>query len=212
MRDVFLKSDAGSYTESFQVTVPKHGTKIYVAKAEIRLERTRYEAETGYSNAYTEIDWGKCQYSEASFCSGGYKVGYIGGSANNDLQWRNVYSKTGGKYSLTIAYICGESRNITVSVNGETVQTVSANSGGWQTVGKKRLTIQLQKGNNIIRLSNPKTWMPDIDYIEITPTSSGIQDVSQKKEHSSAIYDLQGRVLSRVPDKGIYIQGGKKRF
>ena len=216
LRDIFNKNDIGAYEGTFEVNVPAHGTRIYVAEAENRLERTRYEAETAYISDYQELLNNQSEktgiYEAASFCSCGFKAGWLGYSEQNDLQWRDVYSEKGGEYQLDIAYISGESRNITVSVNGETVQTVSANSGGWQTVGKKRLTIQLQKGNNIIRLSNPKTWMPDIDYIEITPTSSGIQDVSQKKEHSSAIYDLQGRVLSRVPDKGIYIQGGKKRF
>jgi hypothetical protein len=134
----------------------------------------------------------------------------LGYSEQNDLLWRDVYSKEGGEYQLDIAYISGENRNITVSVNGETVQTISANSGGWQTVGKKRLTIQLEKGNNTIRLSNPNTWMPDIDYIEIAPTSSGIHTVDINGNTSSAIYDLNGRSLPHAPKKGIYIQDGKK--
>ena len=216
LRDIFNKNDIGAYEGTFEVNVPAHGTRIYVAEAETRLERTRYEAETAYISDYQELLNNQTEktgiYEAANFCSCGFKAGWLGYSEQNDLQWRDVYSEEGGEYQLDIAYISGESRNITVSVNGETVQTISANSGGWQTVGKKRLTIQLQKGNNTIRLSNPKTWMPDIDYIEITPSSSSIQDVIQKKEHSSTIYDLQGRVLSRVPNKGIYIQEGKKRF
>ena len=213
LRDVFLKSNAGSYAESFQVNIPKHGTKIYVAEAETRLERTRYEAETGYSNAYTEIDWGKCQYSEASFCSGGYKVGYIGGSANNDLQWRNVYSKTGGKYSLTIAYISGESRNITVSVNGKNVKTQSYNSGGWDKVGKKTLDITLEPGNNVIRLSNSSSWMPDIDYIDlmlVEPTS--VDEVKATTAKDEQLYDLQGRKVKAGQAHGIVISNHRKKI
>lgn len=34
----------------------------------------------------------------------------------NALEWRNVYSKNGGEYNLTIGFICGESRNIAVSI------------------------------------------------------------------------------------------------
>ena len=213
LRDVFLKSNAGSYAESFQVNIPKHGTKIYVAEAEMRLERTRYEAETGYSNAYTEIDWGKCQYSEASFCSGGYKAGWLGGSANNDLQWRNVYSKTGGKYSLTIAYICGESRNITVSVNGKNVKTQSYNSGGWDKVGKKTLEITLEPGNNVIRLSNTSSWMPDIDYIDlmlVEPTS--VDEVKATTAKDGQLYDLQGRKIKGGQAHGIVISNHRKKI
>ena len=211
LRDVFLKSDAGSYAESFQVNIPKHGTKIYVAEAETRLERTRYEAETGYSNAYTEIDWNKCQYSEATFCSGGYKAGWLGSSANNDLQWRNVYSKTGGKYSLTIAYICGESRNITVSVNGKNVKTQSYNSGGWDKVAKKTMDITLEPGNNVIRLSNSSNWMPDIDYIDlllVEPTS--VDEVKATTAKDEQLYDLQGRKIKGGRAHGIVISNHRK--
>ena len=213
LRDVFTKTDIGTFAETYEVTVPKHGTKIYVAEAETRLERTRYEAETGYSNAYTEIDWGKCQYSEASFCSGGYKVGYIGGSANNDLQWRNVYSKTGGKYSLTIAYFSGESRNITVSVNGKNVKTQSYNSGGWEKVGKKTLDITLEPGNNVIRLSNTSNWMPDIDYIDlmsVEPTS--VDEVKATTAKDEQLYDLQGRKVKAGQAYGIVISNHRKKI
>ena len=213
LRDVFTKTDIGTFAETYEVTVPKHGTKIYVAEAETRLERTRYEAETGYSNAYTEIDWGKCQYSEASFCSGGYKVGYIGGSANNDLQWRNVYSKTGGKYSLTIAYFSGESRNITVSVNGKNVKTQSYNSGGWEKVGKKTLDITLEPGNNVIRLSNTSSWMPDIDYIDLMPVEpTSVDEVKATTAKDEQLYDLQGRKVKAGQAYGIVISNHRKKI
>jgi hypothetical protein len=215
VRDVFLKSNKGEYTTSFRVNgIPAHGTRIYVVEAEERLERTRYEAETAYISDYQELKNNQTEktgiYEYATYCSAGLKAGWLGCSEQNDLRWRNVYSDKGGEYQLTIAYISGADRNITVSVNGETVQTISANSGGWQTVGKKRLTIQLEKGNNTIRLSNPNTWMPDIDYIEIAPTSSGIHTVDINGNTSSAIYDLNGRSLPHAPKKGIYIQDGKK--
>ena len=211
LRDVYAKTDVGTFAETYEVTVPKHGTKIYVAEAAIRLERTRYEAETGYSQAYTEIDWGKCQYSEASYCSGGYKVGYIGGSENNDLQWRNVYSKTGGKYALTIAYISGENRNITVSVNGQKVKTQSYNSGGWEKVAKKEIEITLNPGDNIIRLSNASSWMPDIDYIDVTPIGqTGIDEVKAATAKDQQLYDLQGRKVKDGQAHGIVISNNRK--
>ena len=216
LRDVFNKNDIGAYEGTFELNVPAHGTRIYVAEAETRLERTRYEAETAYISDYQELLNNQSEktgiYEAASFCSAGFKAGWLGYSEENDLIWRDVYSENGGEYKLSIAFISGENRNINVSVNGRTVQTISANSGGWQTVGKKSLTIQLEKGNNTIRLSNPSTWMPDIDYIEVSPTPSGIQDIRQSDKLSTAIYDLQGRQLPNTPKKGIYIQGGRKNL
>ena len=149
-------------------------------------------------------------YEAADFCSAGYKAGWLGQSEENDLQWRNVYSNDGGEYQLTIGYISGENRNITVSVNGEKAATISANSGGWQKVGTKTLTIQLQKGRNTIRLSNATNWLPDIDYIELFSTaSSAIRPVAMQQQDDAAIYDLSGRKVAN-PHKGIYINNHRK--
>lgn len=212
LRDLFQKRDLGQFVDSFQVTVPKHGTRIYLANAQTRLERTRYEAETGYCNAYSEIDWNVCQYSSADFCSGGYKAGYLGGSDKNDLQWRNVYSKDGGKYKLTIAYICGESRSLTVSVNGKKVKTQSCNSGGWEKVAKKTFDITLEPGINTIRLSNTSSWMPDIDYMELVNTdAASITPAKALLPHADdRAYNLKGLAVKPSTARGIVVQSGRK--
>jgi hypothetical protein len=219
LHDCFTKKDVGQFLGTYKVTVPAHGTKIYVAQAQTRLERVRYEAETGYSKAYSEIEWNICQYSEASSCSGGYKVGYIGGSnANNYLEWRNVYSQEGGDYELTIGYICGESRSMTVNVNGKKVKTLSGcNSGGWSTVGTKKVDIKLEPGVNVIRLTNTSNWMPDLDYIDVV--KKGTTAVNAVRTEPSAVnsqlstvntYDLAGRQTR--DGRGIVITNGKKYF
>ena len=212
LHDCFTKKDIGKFFDTYEVTVPKHGTKIYVAEADTRLERTRYEAETGYSKAYSEIDWNICQYSAASFCSGGYKVGYIGGSnSNNYLEWSNVYSKEGGDYKLTIGYICGENRTINVYVNGKRVTGLSCNSGGWEKVAKKTLDITLEKGENTIRLVNTSGWLPDMDYIDVTPaipTSVGmIKDEANKPQR---LFDLQGREVKGAQAHGLVVSNNRK--
>jgi len=219
LHDCFTKKNVGQFLGTYKVTVPAHGTKIYVAQAQTRLERVRYEAETGYSKAYSEIEWNICQYSEASSCSGGYKVGYIGGSnANNYLEWRNVYSQEGGDYELTIGYICGESRSMTVNVNGKKVKTLSGcNSGGWSTVGTKKVDIKLEPGVNVIRLTNTSSWMPDLDYIDVVkkvPTAINAvrTEPSAVNSQLSTVnsYDLAGRQTR--DGRGIVITNGKKYF
>ena len=211
LRNVFTKKDMGQYLDSFTVSVPKHGTRIYVAQAQTRLERTRYEAETGYGSAYSEIDWNVCRYEEKSVCSGGYKAGYIGGSEKNDLQWRNVYSREGGDYRLTIGYICGESRSLTISVNGKKVKTLSCNSGSWEKVAKKNVDITLEPGNNIIRLSNASGWAPDLDYIEVISKDvlNGITKHPSPIAKGTA-YTLSGQPAKAGRTSGIVIENGKK--
>ena len=215
LRDVFQKKDLGDFENQYEVTIPAHGTRIYVAEGETRLERTRYEAETAYISDYQEIKNNQAEktgiYEAADYCSAGYKAGWLGQSEQNDLQWRNVYSDNGGKYRLTIAYISGENRNITISVNGKKVQTVNVNSGGWSTVGRRNIDINLEKGYNIIRLSNATGWMPDIDYMELKLTEpSAIENITMTPDNDAPTYDLQGRRINSNQTRGIVITNGQK--
>ena len=187
MYDAFMPRNKKEATGSFEVTVISTYQEIKNNQAE----------KTGI-------------YETADYCSCGYKAGWLGYSEANVLEWRNVYSKNGGEYNLTIGFICGESRNIAVSVNGEKVKTLSCNSGGWQKVGTKTLTIQLQPGQNNIRLSNASNWMPDIDYIDVVSTApAGISKTVNSKLSNSQIYDLSGRKVT-TPRKGVNIINGRK--
>ena len=100
--------------------------------------------------------------------SGGYKACWLGQSEQNALAWNNVYAQKAGPRKLTIAYASGEDRQLTVSVNGQVVKTLTVNSGDFGRVGLVELPITLQKGDNVIRLANANAWMPDIDYINIS--------------------------------------------
>ncbi len=212
LRDLFKKRNLGKFYETYEVEVPAHGARIYMAEAQTRLERTLYEAETGYSQAYSEIEWDVCQYSQADFCSGGYKAGYLGKSEQNSLQWSNVYSDLGGQYKLTIGYMCGESRSITVYVNGRKVRTISCNSGAFDRVGEKVTTIKLNQGENVIRLSNPSGWMPDLDYIKLECTRpNSVETVNATSANPTATaYDLSGRPATA--STRMRIQSGRKIF
>ena len=79
LRDVFQKKDLGDFENQYEVTIPAHGTRIYVAEGETRLERTRYEAETAYISDYQEIKNNQAEktgiYEAADYCSAGYKAG-----------------------------------------------------------------------------------------------------------------------------------------
>lgn len=208
---------------SFTFTVPAHGTRTFRAEAEQRLERTLYEAETGYISAYQELKNNQTErtgiYSEDVQCSGGMKANWLGYSEENDLQWRNVYSQEGGDYTMTITFISGEDRNITVSVNGKKVKTLNANSSGWDKVGTVDVDITLEKGTNVVRLSNSSTWMPDIDCMTLTKkVPTGIKSTKQvkKEKKNKGMYSLSGRRVAETASnslpKGIYIVDGEKRM
>ena len=171
VRDLFAKKNLGVYEGSYSVTVPAHGTRIYKLEAEERLERKVYEAETAWLTDYQEIKnhevYGTAVYSEKSGCSGGVAVGWLGNRDSNDLQWRNVYSKEGGEYTLRVYFITGDNRTMKLSVNGGEPMTFTGNSGGWSTVASVEFDVVLEKGENLVRLFNENGYMGDIDKMEI---------------------------------------------
>ncbi len=216
LRDAFLQTNLNDRESTFTISVPAHGTKIYVAQGEFRLERTRYEAETAYISDYQELKNNQSEqtgiYVSDANCSSGFKAGWLGMKAANDLLWRDVYSQYGGEYKMTIAFISGENRKIDISVNGKKVQTITANSGGWSTVGTQTVHINLEKGLNEVRLSNGSAWMPDIDYIDLEPTSipSDISELSSPSAGNDMAFDLNGCPASL--SSRIIIKNGMKYF
>ena len=218
LRDLYKKSNAGVAEGTFTVNVPAHGTRIYTAEAEVRLERTLYEAETGYNSVYQELDWSqKCAtYDEKSAASCGCKVGYLGQNENNDLVWTNVYSQEGGRYKLTLGYLSGENRSAKLSVNGKAVKNLTnLNSGGFDKPGKRAVEITLNAGMNTIRFSNSSGWMPDMDYflLESLETNGVGNLTSSKAQGSKAAYDLSGRkTRSHSRQAGIYIDANRKKI
>ena len=221
LRDVFDKKDLGDFNKSFDVVLQPHATRIYVAVAEKRLERRLYEAETAFLSRYQELKNNQSEktaiYSEDAGCSGGFKVGWLGATEKNDILWNNVFSNRGGEYELEIAFISGENRNINVYVNSKKVKTINANSGGWSNVKTERITITLEKGDNTIRLNNPSTWMPDIDYIKLNSLTPDdiheIEDVNRLShtKTNSKTFDLSGRTVTvSTKHPAIYIKDGKK--
>lgn len=176
VRDAFEQQDLGTYKGTLETNVPAHGTRIYIVEAEERYERSVYEGETAWLSAYQELTNNQSSetgiYEEADYCSGGAKAGWLGKSAGNDLQWRNVFSEEGGEYTMTLTFISGADRNVTITVNGGDEQTFTLNSGGWSNPAQKEIKITLQKGNNVIRLYNASDWMPDIDRMTLEKDGS----------------------------------------
>ncbi|MBR5593044.1 MAG: family 16 glycosylhydrolase [Bacteroidaceae bacterium] len=181
VRDLFEKRNLGVYEGAYSVTVPAHGTRIYKFDAEERLERTLYEAETAWLTDYQEIKnnevYGTAIYAEKSNCSGGVAVGWLGNRDSNDLQWRNVYSRDGGEYTLRVYFITGENRTMKLSVNGGEPQVYTGNSGGWGTVGSAEFDVVLKKGENVVRLFNENGYMGDIDKMVLVNKNAPVVTV-----------------------------------
>lgn len=222
VRDLYNKKDLGEMENELSVKVPAHGTRIYKLTAQKRLERNLYEAETAYLSKYQEIfnnsAFKSAIYESNAACSGGAYVGWLGAEAENDLQWRNVYSDKGGEYAMTINYLSGETRNMTVQVNGRDVQTLQCNSGGWGTVASKTFKVNLSQGENVIRLyTKTSAWMPNVDCMLLRPADStdrivvGIDNISpvMLNESEASVYTVSG-IKANAGHGNVYIKGNKK--
>ena len=155
-----------------KVHVRAHGTKIYQAKGGKRLERTCYEAETAFLSKYQElrnnVDQKTAVYSQDPAATGGYVARYLGMSEENDLQWQHVYVKKAGRRRMTIGFFTGEEREMDVMVNGRLVKTLKVNGNDWGKRQEVTVDVNLHKGDNVIRLSNSRGWMPDIDGMTLS--------------------------------------------
>lgn len=169
--DCIRQTDFACDKESASVTIPAHGTKIFRAKGKKRLERTRYEAETAWLSAYQELRNNQAEitavYTADNNASGGFKAGYLGMRAENDLQWRNVVTRKAGKRQLTFRCFCGEKRSMELEVNGQHVKTLNVGGTDWSQPQYVTVEAHLKEGNNVVRLYNATAWMPDIDVMTI---------------------------------------------
>ena len=148
-------------------TIPAHGTKILRVKGTIRMERTRYEAETAFLSCYQElknnISAGTAIYDQKVGATGGYYVRFLGNREENDLQWQHVNVKKAGERKVTIACYTGEEREMDVYVNGTFVKTLKVSGRNWNERQTVTVDVVLKKGDNTIRITNPRGWCPDVD-------------------------------------------------
>lgn len=161
---------------SLTVGVPAHGAYFFRVDAEKRLERYIYEGETAFLNDYQEIYNHEAVesaiYQGGGNASGGMYAGWLGHKRSNYLEWKDVYSQEGGEYVAHFRVGTQENRSFTVCLNGTDVQTVSAQTGGWETFKDYDVTLTLQPGSNSVVLYNEVGWMPNIDCMTIEKVGS----------------------------------------
>ena len=198
------------------VTIPAHGSQAYFVTGR-RADRRRYQGEEAWANKYQEINgFPNAHPMQATAADQGWYMGWLGNLVGNYMEWRNVYSTTGGRYRLTVRYATEQDRSLQVSVNGAEVGFFERlNSGAWETAWRNLdVDVDLQPGYNTVRLGQPVGFAPNIDYIELTllePLSEAVLRPDSPLAPASAhVYDLQGRQLGDVPAAGLYIVDNRK--
>ncbi len=155
------------------------GVAVMITKDEIDLEiyedpdtdnenYTYYEAESS-NNTLS----GTAVTATAVMCSGGKKVGYIGRGQNNTLTFNGITVEEAGEYEIVLFYCSGETRKVTVTVNGADAQEVTGlNSHSWDSYASVSFTVYLNAGQNTITFGNASYYAPDIDRIGVSKTAN----------------------------------------
>lgn len=174
LRDLMAQENIGTFTDSMTVSVPAHGTKVYKAKAKVRMEQRLFEAETAYLTAYQElynpIAVGTPFTEKDDRCSGGVRISNLGSSPRNDLQWRNVYSKHGGDYVATFSVVSENDTEFIVRVNNVKGQRIKVCAS--KDVQQVEVNITLIPGKNTISLVNDRGRMPSVDRMVLEKPSA----------------------------------------
>lgn len=177
LRDLLKQEAIGKFKDSFEVTVPAHGVRIYAAEAQSRLPKLRYEAEQAFLPEYNAL--GKrargVKYARNPQASGGVAISNLGGSKENCAIWSDVLCREAGPYMFTLYYIPAEQgarevadRRVELIVNGQPVKIDATERDRDKGVCTAQCEIDLNKGVNTIAIGSSLTWTPDIDCFTIT--------------------------------------------
>ncbi len=121
---------------------------------------TYYECEDG------EIS-GDANIQDTMMCSGGKKVGYIGGGKFHRLTM-TVNAPEDGEYDMLIYYCTADNRNLQISIGDKEYKLSDLNSGGWDTFEIATLKVTLRKGENTVRFFQEIGYAPDMDRIAVS--------------------------------------------
>ena len=101
-------------------------------------------------------------------CSGGAKVGYVGGTGYVTIN--NVQAPTTGTYLMQLSYVDGDSsRTAIVTVNGTPFELPlsGSNDNNWDKARTTTVPVHLNAGQNTIEFGNPDGYVSDIDKITV---------------------------------------------
>ena len=155
----------------YTTTVPSHGVAMLkVTGKQAKLQEV-FEAEYAWINNFnltqnSEVVSGQGRVVADAKCSGRAKAAWLGNRADNYIEFHDVYANLAGNYTLTLTYISAGNQQATLTVNGVDTLLKELKSKPL-TPATTTVSVQLNKGNNTIRLSNASGWMPDIDKIQL---------------------------------------------
>jgi alpha-galactosidase len=124
---------------------------------------TAYQAEVAAISGTAIPSY--CQY-----CSGGSKVGSLGGSNENTVTFNNVSVTAAGLYQMEIDYVTSAQGSVFMTVNEGDPIELDVNGGSAALPASMVIPVELKAGSNTIRFGNDNDQAPALDRIAISPT------------------------------------------
>lgn len=176
VRDLNRHEELGSCSV-LEMVLPPHSARVFRVEGS-RIEPRLYEAEWGYCPAFTAISGEGGKYVPSQNASGRAAVIHLGGSEENCLEWRDVFSRRGGDYILRLRFAdSGQKESADsgagvyapvepkLSVNGIELSPVGRSTDGeWAELEYRG---RLRRGENLVRISNGAGELPAIDRLTL---------------------------------------------
>ena len=148
---------ATAYNNSTNST-DKHISLGNIKSSEYEIVSSDYTYTT--YNTSTAITGGKANISSG-------KVGYIGNGSANYVSW-TVNVENTGTYCIGIKGAVSGTRTTYIDVNDVNVGSVTHTGTSWSNGFVVYTTVELQAGENVIKLYNDSAYAPDIFNIQLS--------------------------------------------
>ena len=163
VRDVWNHNELGAFPGEFSTMILGHGARLLKVTPQGEIEHppagVSYEAEAATLT-------GSASPAACPACSGGVKVGNIGGAS--EVIFNNVSVSKSGIYRMQIDAMTQGPRTMEYSVNGAAAQSLNMGGGSYLLPQSSTVPVALHAGNNIIAFQNPSGYGSDLDRIVIS--------------------------------------------
>ena len=163
VRDLWNHANLGAFPGEFSTMVPGHGARLLRVTPQGEIEQppagVSYEAEAATLT-------GSAAPAPCPACSGGVKVGNIGGASQ--VIFSNVSVPKAGIYRMEINAMTQGPRTVEYSVNGAAAASLNMGGGSYQLPQSSTVPVALIAGNNTITFLNPSGYGADLDRIVIS--------------------------------------------
>jgi hypothetical protein len=163
VRDIWNHTDLGAFPGDFSTLVPGHGARLLKVTPLGEIEHP--PVGVSYQAASATLT-GSAAPATCPTCSGGVKVGNIGGAS--EVIFNNVSVRESGIYRMQIDAMTQGPRTLEYSVNGAASQSLNMGGGSYLLPQSSTVPVALNRGNNTVAFLNPSGYGADLDRIVIS--------------------------------------------